>query len=55
MADDDDIETCEVEWERPKSKFCDPHKCDLPRKHEGPHVCNCGWQRRRMRRDEPDE
>lgn len=48
------IDTCEVEWERPKSTICNPHSCDLPKCHEGPHVCSCGWKRRIMYRDEPE-
>lgn len=54
MVDEADIEYCEVEWERPKSALCRPHKCDLPKLHSGPHQCDCGWTRRVMERDEPE-
>lgn len=52
--DDDLIDTCEVEWEYPKNAICNPHSCDLPKYHEGPHECSCGWKRRLMYRDEPE-
>lgn len=46
--DDGGPERCEVEWERPKSVFCNPHQYDLPSGHKGDHVCDCGWHRRNM-------
>jgi hypothetical protein len=51
---DSDVSRCEVEWDAPKSSLCRPHQCDLLQGHEGNHVCDCGWARRRMKRDEPD-
>lgn len=53
----DAIHRCPVEWERPKSPFCKPHRCDLDEGHSGPHVCSCGRQRRNMSRDtyDPEE
>lgn len=53
-SDEVDVESCEVEWERPRSLLCKPHKCDLLKGHEGKHVCSCGWQRRLLWRDEPE-
>lgn len=50
----DGPERCEVEWERPKSVLCNPHRCDLPTGHVGKHVCDCGWPRRLLARDEPE-
>lgn len=51
---DDVAGRCEVEWERPKGGFCNPHQCDLLEGHKGNHVCDCGWTRRFMKRDEPE-
>lgn len=53
-AEDEEVDRCEVEWERPKGGFCNPHQCDLLAGHTGNHVCDCGWVRRFMKRDQPD-
>jgi hypothetical protein len=44
--DEDDVYTCPVEWERPKSLVCKPHRCDLIEGHTGDHICSCGRHRR---------
>lgn len=50
---DDEAGRCEVEWERPKG-LCRPHRCDLLKGHKGKHICDCGWARRLLQRDEPE-
>jgi hypothetical protein len=43
--------TCLVEWDRPLSLVCRPHRCELEEGHRGPHVCSCGRRRRWLRRE----
>lgn len=50
-------EQCEVEWRADRVVLCgEYHRCQLPKYHQGePHRCDCGWTRRWMRRDAPDD
>ena len=50
-------EQCEMEWKPGrKDSLCRPHRCELPLHHKGePHKCGCGWTRRWMKRDAPND